>query len=182
MFPLSSYFEVHVHIDKAGYLRLKQLTNTPKKRIWNQYTLFDSLCFSQSNCGSRSVKTYTNKRWRKKSGVQRARTSITCPAIAKSSFLRSTIWDIYPIQNTRFNLAKYRQWVNVTRDCAMHHVLYYFELNRKQGFYCYSLSYLLTTINMFPYWFFIKLLYTYDSASLSHDPVTCNIYPLPISS
>ena len=32
-----------------------------KNLAWKQYTLFDSLRFNHSNCGSPPVKTYANK-------------------------------------------------------------------------------------------------------------------------
>ena len=50
---------------KAGPLRLEQLTNTLKIGILSETsinTLFDSLSFNHSNCGSPPVKTYANKR------------------------------------------------------------------------------------------------------------------------
>ena len=51
------------------------------------------------------------------SGVQRARSSFV--QHTRSSFRRSTICAIAPIRSTELNLAKYRQWMNIKRGCAL---------------------------------------------------------------
>ena len=38
---------------------------------------------------------------------------------SRSSFRRSTICAITPIRSTGFSFAKYRQWINIKRGCAL---------------------------------------------------------------
>ena len=54
------------------------------------------------------------------------------PTISRSPFQCSTNWFISAIRSTVFNLAKYRQWVNITRSCAKN-VSNCFWLNRGYG-------------------------------------------------
>ena len=114
---------------KAGPLRLKQLTNTLKIRILSQTTL---LYLIRNASVILIVGLHLQIRmptsqlcWKKSSGDQRARTRSLEIRISRSLLQRSAYWAISPIRSTVFNLAKYRQRINITRGCAMH-VSYYF--------------------------------------------------------
>ena len=69
-----------------------------KNLVWNHYTLFDSICFSHSNCGSPPLKTYANnrtlleeKKWRTAGSNQH------CPATSRSSYLPCELYSRYEI-------------------------------------------------------------------------------------
>ena len=141
----------------------------------NQYTLFDSSLFSHFDCGSPTVKTYADKRTLLVEKCRRTARSSQQLLNHRPSPLPTDL--CLPIRSTGFNLAKYRQWINITHGRAMH-VSYYFFLNRKYRYCWSSLNYMLTTTSTLPHIINRKLLYKYDAASFSRNKIAdkCNLY------
>ena len=101
---------------KKACVKIHIVWHAIKNIVSNKYTLFDLLCFSHSNCGSPPAKSYANKRtfWKKNSGIYTAGSN-QLSLDHRSNALHTELYRRYNV----LELSKYRQWINITRGCAM---------------------------------------------------------------